>query len=162
MSKVNQLNDDAKEKFEAGLQEQSQAQVELKKQHEKYAKKLENLSKKDPFPQAKVDKLKEDIRIEMHENFSPRKGNRTSKVAGVVNSETSKMEGDTDEDLDAAGEKNTQLKELIKKINQMNDKIPKKFEKFQQDIDDKQKVSDAKMKQMLKSATDKLTKGASK
>ena len=162
MSKVNQLNDDAKEKFEAGLQEQSQAQVELKKQHEKYAKKLENLSKKDPFPQAKVDKLKEDIRVEMHENFSPKK---TSKLAGMVNSEqSSKMEGDTDQDLNAAGDKNTntQMKELIKKINQMKDKIPKKFEKFQQDIDEKQKVSDAKMKQMLKSATDKLTKGASK
>lgn len=162
MSKVNQLTDDAKEKFEAGLQEQSQAQDALKKQHEKYAKKLENLSKKDPFPQAKVDKLKEDIRIEMHENFSPRKA---SKITGIVNSEqSSKMEGDTDQDPNTAGEKNTntQMKELIKKINQMKDKIPKKFEKFQQDIDEKQKVSDAKMKQMLKSATDKLTKGASK
>ena len=98
----------------------------------------------------------------MHENFSPKK---TSKMAGLVNSEqSSKMEGDTDQDLNAAGEKNTntQMKELIKKINQMKDKIPKKFEKFQQDIDEKQKVSDAKMKQMLKSATDKLTKGASK
>ena len=29
------------------------------------------------------------------------------------------------------------MKELIKKINQMKDKIPKKFEKFQQDIDEK-------------------------
>ena len=162
MSKVTQLTGDAKEKFEAGLQEQSQAQDALKKQHEKYAKKLETLSKKDPFPQAKVDKLKEDIRVEMHENFSPRKGSRTSKMAGVVGSESSKIEGDTDEDLDATGENNASMKELIKKINQMNDKIPKKFEKFQQDIDDKQKVSDAKMKQMLKSATDKLSKGASK
>ena len=82
-------------------------------------------------------------------------------MAGVVGSEASKSAGDSDEELDALGEK-TSMKELINQINQMNDKIPKRFEKLQEDMDEKQKVSDAKMKQMLKTATDKLSKGASK
>lgn len=52
----------------------------------------------------------------MQECYSPRKGSRTSKMAGVVGSEASKTEGDSDEDLDALGEK-TSMKELINQIN---------------------------------------------
>ena len=50
MSKVTQLTGEARTQFENDLQEHSKGHDALKKQHEKYVKKLENLSKKDPFP----------------------------------------------------------------------------------------------------------------
>ena len=81
----------------------------------------------------------------MNECFSPRKGSRTSKMMGVIGSESSKVEIESDNDLDELGEK-TSMKELINQINQMNEKIPKRFEKLQEDMDEKQKVSDAKTK----------------
>ena len=160
MAKVTQLTGEARTSFEADLQRHSEAQDLLKKSQAEYAKKLETLSKKDPFPQEKIDQLKEEIRTEMNECFSPKRGSRNSfgKVAGMLGSEQSKTE-EEEADLDDLGDK-TSLKDLINQINQMNDKIPKRFEKFQQAMDEKQKVSDAKMKQMLKAATDKLGKGA--
>lgn len=50
------------------------------------------------------------------------------------------------------------MKDLILQINEMNDKIPKRLEKFQISLEEKQKVTDAKMKRMIKESSDKVEK----
>jgi hypothetical protein len=47
-------------------------------------------------------------------------------------------------------EENTSMKDLIKKINLMNEKIPERLEKFQKALEEKQVVTDAKFKRMIK------------
>lgn len=47
------------------------------------------------------------------------------------------------------------MKDLIAQVNAMNEKIPKKLEKFQQQMEERQKVTDAKFKRLIKEATDK-------
>ena len=85
---------------------------------------------------------------------------RKTMIGGAMGSEDSKID-DSEDDLNDLGEK-TSMKELINQINQMNEKIPKRLDKFQVAMEEKQKVSDAKMKQMLKGATDKIGKNTQK
>lgn len=50
------------------------------------------------------------------------------------------------------------MKDLIKQINQMNEMVPKRLEKFQTSLEEKQKVTDAKVKRLIKESTDKMEK----
>ena len=50
------------------------------------------------------------------------------------------------------------MQDLVLQINDMNDKIPKRLEKFQQALEERQKVTDAKMKRMIKESSDKVQK----
>ena len=108
--------------------------------------------KVDPFPQTKVDMLKASMRVECEQmilaNMKKRKGPASSSSNAI----------DSEDDVAQLNVETTSLQDLVLQINDMNDKIPKRLEKFQQALEERQKVTDAKMKRMIKESSDKVQK----
>mmetsp|Transcript_41824 Transcript_41824/g.55142 ORF Transcript_41824/g.55142 Transcript_41824/m.55142 type:complete len:118 (+) Transcript_41824:171-524(+) len=77
---------------------------------------------------------------------------------GMVSSASEPVKDESGHSMDDLAEGDTSMKDLIQQINAMNDKIPKRLDKFQQQLEEKQKVTDAKFKRMIKESTDKSFK----
>ena len=147
-------------KLEKTQKDQKAAHDSLKQHHAQQVLALEDFKKKDPLPQARIETIKTEIKeetLEIVAQMSPR-GRRGGMASRGVNSEASKNALDSDDDLEHIDEDGASMKDLIKQVNEMNDKIPKRLDKFQTALEEKQKVTDARMSKKIKDSTDKTSK----
>ena len=149
---IQQKTQDLKEMFNRKLKEQMKELKDLKEDHVMNTQILEKHMKTDPLPPARVATIKQEIKEELEAEL-PR---GRSKRKGLT-SDSSKLV-DSEDDLDAMDTENTTIKDLVIQINQMNEILPKRFEKFQTALDEKLKVNDAKIKRIVKDSADKTSR----
>ena len=76
---------------------------------------------------------------------------KRSKAGGVLSNRGAESENsfsaiDSADDIEQLDPENTSMEDLIRQLNEMNSKIPARLEKFQKALEEKQKVTDAKLK----------------
>ena len=153
VAKMQKMTEQVKTQIQKNLDQHGKAHNHLKEDHIIQEKILAQHVKKDPLPREKIDQIKAEI-MEDIEAMSPR--SRKGKGRGLA-SESSKVI-DSEDDIAALDVEKTSMEDLIKQINVMNESIPKRLEKFQVALEEKQKVTDAKMKRMIKDSSDKMSK----
>ena len=164
---VNQTKEEMDQQLALYVEDSIAKQASVRKSLEAQVQALHEKLDARPLVIEKIESLKEEIKTDLQASMSKlSKSPRVrSKGAGAFSSgklggsptiggmSDKDFEDAEDNEVDEAG-----LQAVMEQINTINESLPKRFDKFQQQINERQKVTDAKTKKMVKDSTEKLSK----
>ena len=106
----------------------------------------------DPLPEERLLGIKTEI-VEEVTALIPQSAQKRGMLASGESQQSKDQEDEENEVKDDDGK--ASLKNLTSQMEQLREKMISKFEKLRQEFDEKQRVSDAKLKRSIKEGNDK-------